>query len=873
MFKVHLKKLLSLAIILSATSIFAQAPTYTVSTMFTSDAATLGIKAIAVDGAGNVYYYKVSERLIEKLGPGSTAPTVFSGAGGTAIRNIIIGSLGPYAPADLALQMQDNNANLMADNAGNLYFQMSSLTLRYSPTDGQISHIAGGGLLGAAFTEGAEALKTNINSTVPPNLAIDSAGNLYMTSITSPPTNAPFIVKMDTSGVLTTIAGGSARGFDGDGGAATAAQLEFGGRGGEGGMAIDPRNNIFIGADTRIRRIDSSGIIKTVAGNGEKGGDTGISFTNANALESGLDEIKQIAAGPDGSIFFINGGNNVHQITPDGKINTIGETGSDKATSLDVDKDGHVYATAGKSVYKFTRATPFTGTPQELGGATSGGTAGGGTGTGGTDTGSGTTGGTDTGSTTTLPTGTRGPVALDLDKTTGDQKVLQTTTAPKVGDTVTVDVVLVDGSSGLNGFNVRLIFDVAQLEYVSSATSDVFTGGINIENKDSLSSGIIGLNVAFFGATTTTKASGTMAQVNFKVLEGFTSETNVSIQSAQLATGGVPAPIEVGSGGSFVVIGGTASTAFPTEPVARTDFSGDGEVGFSDFITFASAFGQKSSDSGFDARIDLNDNGSVDFADFIIFAQLFGQKVSGKPATKSLGQNSGINTNATLTLVPQAGKVADQVTLSVKLNDIQTVSAFQIALHYDASGLQLMRAETAHPSRLAQGSGLQPVVLQTLSEDGAIILSDVFANTLQNNGTVLNLTFQVTHPEAISSIDISNILIADAKGNINTLQGARLADLNLVPSEFALNQNHPNPFNPETHIAYQLPQKSDVSLTIYNLLGQQVRHLVNEPQAAGNYQVSWNGQDALGRSVASGIYFYHLKADKFSQTKMMILLK
>jgi hypothetical protein len=238
-----------------------------------------------------------------------------------------------------------------------------------------------------------------------------------------------------------------------------------------------------------------------------------------------------------------------------------------------------------------------------------------------------------------------------------------------------------------------------------------------------------------------------------------------------------------------------------------------------------------------------------------------------------LGQHPGINTNAILTLVPQAGKTADQVTLSAKVNNFQNISAYNLALYYDTSGLQLMRAETAHPSRIAQGAGVQPVMLQTISENGGLILSDVFTNTLQDNGTLLNLTFQVTNPEAITGIDIRNVFIADAKGNINALQGTRLTDLNPVPTAFALGQNHPNPFNPETHMRYQLPQAGDVSFTIYNLLGQQVRQLVNEPQVAGTYRVSWNGQDALGRVVASGIYFYHLKAGTFSQTKMMIFLK
>ena len=892
MLKTYFGKLLALAILLSTTSIFAQAPTYTISTIYTGEERKQ-IGEVDIDKDGNLIFVNRTDATIHRLAADGTAPVI---AGGGTAHNLLVAFIlqsDTFPALDAALGIA---TNVNADrNSGNIYLQIGKNTWKLTP-EGQLTRFAGQIAITAprGFTGiGGPALE----ATIPQpggdgGAAIGPDGSVFLRTGTA----EPQVVKIDPTGVMTLYAGTGERGNTGDGGPATAAQIY-----GLGAIATDTAGNLYLAeGDHGIRKITPDGIITTIVGSS----DTNSRRLSKNEVVDGIDplsvrfssDILFLTVTPDGSVIFAESARDVvYQLTPDGKVTTIagttdGHSGDggpardaqfNSVWGLTSDSAGHVYITEGVSpryIRKLTRDTPLqAGGGSTGGGDTGSGNTGGGdtgsgnTGGGDTGTGDGTTGGTDTGSTTTLPTGTRGPVALDLDKTTGDQQVLQTTTAPKAGDTVTVDVVLIDGGTGLNGFNVRLLFDVTQLEYTSSATSDVFAGGINIENKDSLATGIIGLNVAFFGTTTTTKASGTMAQVNFKVLDGFTGETNVSIQSAQLATGGVPAAVEVGSGGSFVVLGGTAS--FPTEPVARTDFSGDGEVGFSDFITFASAFGKGSSDSDFDARIDLNDNGSVDFADFIIFAQLFGQKVSEKPATKSIGQNNGINTNAALTLVPQPGKVADEVTLSVHLTDIETVSAFQMALHYDASALQLMRAETAHPSRIAQGAGLQPVVLQTLSEKGALILSDVFANALQENGAVLNLTFQITHPEAISGIDISNVLIADAKGNINTLQGARLADLNLVPSEFALNQNHPNPFNPETHIGYQLPQASDVSLTIYNLLGQQVRHLVNEPQAAGIYRVSWNGQDALGRSVASGIYFYHLKADQFSQTKMMILLK
>lgn len=94
-----------------------------------------------------------------------------------------------------------------------------------------------------------------------------------------------------------------------------------------------------------------------------------------------------------------------------------------------------------------------------------------------------------------------------------------------------------------------------------------------------------------------------------------------------------------------------------------------------------------------------------------------------------------------------------------------------------------------------------------------------------------------------------------------------------LPTVFALEQNHPNPFNARTDITYSLPQACAVRLQIYNVMGQLVRSLIDSPQKPGVYTVSWDGCDVSGRSVASGIYFYRLSAGDFSKTKKMVLLK
>ena len=85
--------------------------------------------------------------------------------------------------------------------------------------------------------------------------------------------------------------------------------------------------------------------------------------------------------------------------------------------------------------------------------------------------------------------------------------------------------------------------------------------------------------------------------------------------------------------------------------------------------------------------------------------------------------------------------------------------------------------------------------------------------------------------------------------------------------------NYPNPFNPETTIFYNLEQASKVELIIYNIRGQKVRTLVNEPQGKGKHQIIWNGKDDKNQAVASGVYLYRMKNGKFSSSKKMILLK
>jgi len=103
--------------------------------------------------------------------------------------------------------------------------------------------------------------------------------------------------------------------------------------------------------------------------------------------------------------------------------------------------------------------------------------------------------------------------------------------------------------------------------------------------------------------------------------------------------------------------------------------------------------------------------------------------------------------------------------------------------------------------------------------------------------------------------------------------GSNEIEVEITPSEFALEQNYPNPFNPSTSIQYAIGNKQFVQLKVYDVLGNEIATLVNEEKSAGSYEVEFDVAQDSRPAIASGIYFYKLQAGEFIQTKKMILIK
>lgn len=176
------------------------------------------------------------------------------------------------------------------------------------------------------------------------------------------------------------------------------------------------------------------------------------------------------------------------------------------------------------------------------------------------------------------------------------------------------------------------------------------------------------------------------------------------------------------------------------------------------------------------------------------------------------------------------------------------------------------------------------------------LINQASANTKpllsRGEGIVANLIFTIDDP-SVSSITIEATeltnpnhsllyIYSDGEGGhsraVPEFQGITVAlggvgASGTLPTEFAVNQNYPNPFNPSTEIAFSLPASSKVQISIYNLLGQSVRTLVDEQMPAGNHTVTWDGRNSSGGTVASGVYFYRVATQFGAETKKMLMLK
>jgi hypothetical protein len=169
-----------------------------------------------------------------------------------------------------------------------------------------------------------------------------------------------------------------------------------------------------------------------------------------------------------------------------------------------------------------------------------------------------------------------------------------------------------------------------------------------------------------------------------------------------------------------------------------------------------------------------------------------------------------------------------------------------------------------YPDVIDTTGGSIPILKYNSVSTAGIAFTGSFNNS-PNVGQIIYLAFPF---ETINLADARTQVMTAALKYFGLIQPSGIENADIIPNNFSLNQNYPNPFNPSTKIAYEISQKGMVRLKVYDFLGREVDVLVNDHQAPGRYEVIFSGNN-----LSSGIYFYKLETESFSQVKKMILLK
>ena len=255
-----------------------------------------------------------------------------------------------------------------------------------------------------------------------------------------------------------------------------------------------------------------------------------------------------------------------------------------------------------------------------------------------------------------------------------------------------------------------------------------------------------------------------------------------------------------------------------------------------------------------------------------------------------------------LGFVDGASVDGNQVTFTIRILDNEPIRGIELDIYHDNTDLVY--------SGLSKGLKLEEVI----DEDGNPRTMTLLGNYLEDHlkvlaystsrartagdggeGDLMHLTYELVEGASLPSEVTFYFGLANLPGTsmdpellnvvcgypdmnnpmvVSTQALVSVDDQQSVPVAFALNQNYPNPFNPSTQISFDIPEASElVSLSVYNILGQNINTLVSGSMNAGRYTQEWDATDELGSPVASGIYFYELRSSNFISRKKMLLIR
>lgn len=203
--------------------------------------------------------------------------------------------------------------------------------------------------------------------------------------------------------------------------------------------------------------------------------------------------------------------------------------------------------------------------------------------------------------------------------------------------------------------------------------------------------------------------------------------------------------------------------------------------------------------------------------------------------------------------------------------DSEAVNTVVLSLDYDPGYLKYHATEKSDSCQdfIVETNGLEP---------GKVHVAMAGVNGVKSIAEMLQFRFEVVDPlieNQRTQLKFIKALVNDQ--SVATSNGEVIftdsSGFDPIPVDYALYQNFPNPFNSETRIRYQVPHPGKVRITIYNLMGNEIRTIENDEKQAGNHYVNWDGKDDHGTEMPSGIYIYKITANGFVQSMKMIMIK
>ncbi len=303
------------------------------------------------------------------------------------------------------------------------------------------------------------------------------------------------------------------------------------------------------------------------------------------------------------------------------------------------------------------------------------------------------------------------------------------------------------------------------------------------------------------------------------------------------------------------------------------DFTSDGKVGINDLGHLADTYGILATDPEFDPLFDLDADGQIWAGDAAILEELFFQ--GGLPVTDPVGQN-----DEAMVFVRYVADEGDLWHLDLSVTDVSNLAGFQAGVEYPSAEATFIGATgevvQGESPLLNRNGGATPIFVVQDSDPDRVRVATAIQDASEGlapegAGYLCRLSFWGPGMEATSVLAVS---LMDHEKRINTHTEILLATLHaatvLRPH---LYRSYPNPCRTSAAISFEIPDRTRVTLRIFDLTGRLVRTLIDGVYDAGVHGALWDGQTDSGVDVSSGMYFYRMKADAYTSARKLLVLR